>query len=89
MDANERIALIGVKIERAKKHIDDLYVEVTAYLDTRPYVISSQVGSHPRPHRIYYLTKVKPIPDSIKAVTGDLLFNARAALDHLAYHLNN
>lgn len=88
MTSDERIARICVKIERAKKHIDDLYSQVTAYLDTRPYVISSKVNAHPtHPHRIYYLAEVKPVPYSVRAITGDILFNARAALDHLAYHL--
>src|ERR1044072_3615218 len=88
MNADERIARICVKIERAKKHVDDLYTATTAYLNDRPYVISSKVNAHPiHPHRIYYLAEVKPIPDSVRTLTGDILFNARAALDHLAYQL--
>jgi hypothetical protein len=87
MTVDERITLIGVKIERAEKHIEDLYPAVQAYLATRPYVISSQVQAHPRPHRIYYLAEVKPVPDHVRAIAGDILFNVRAALDHLAYQL--
>jgi hypothetical protein len=87
MNADERIALIGVKIERAKKHIDDLYPAVQAYLATRPYEISSEVYQYPRLQRFYYLTEVKAIPDPIRAIAGDILFNVRAALDHLAYSL--
>ena len=88
MNADERIALIRVKIERAKKHIDDLYSAVQAYVGPpSPYVISSEVKAHARPNRVYYLVEVKPIPDSVRAITGDILFNARAALDHLAFSL--
>ncbi|MEN3326569.1 MAG: hypothetical protein V7638_1376 [Acidobacteriota bacterium] len=90
MSADERLALIRVKIERAKKHIDDMNREIDAYLTSKPYVISSNEYSNPafkRPYRVYYLQGVRPVPDLIRAIIGDVLFNVRAALDHLAYNL--
>jgi hypothetical protein len=87
MNADERVARISVKIERAKKHIEDLYAEVAAYLASTPYVVGSKVYPHPRLHRAYYLKEIKPIPDPVRAITGDILFNARSALDHLAFSL--
>ena len=88
MDADERLALIRLKIERAKKHINDLNDAARVFFDAdpNPYVVT---GKHdPNTRRwTYYMLSVQPIPVSIAAIAGDVLHNLRSALDHLAYSL--
>ena len=86
MTADERISLIRVKVERAYKHIHDLELEIRAFLDSNPYTIETKPNDQ---HNalIYYLANLCDTPLIISAITGDILFNLRAVLDHLAYHL--
>jgi hypothetical protein len=87
MTADERLALIRVKVERAKKHIRDLEVEVASFLALKPYIVAVEPDHETGQTIVYYLLKVTETPAIIPAITGDVLFNLRAALDHLAYHL--
>lgn len=87
MTADERLALIRVKIEWAKKHIRDLEVAIRTFLDSNPY----EVGTKPDPHVAesikYHIISIRETPNTILLIAGDILFNLRAALDHLAYQL--
>lgn len=86
MTAEERLALIRVKIERAKKHICDLQGERKGFLDTKPYVFGAQ--RYPQTRKpVYYMVSVQDIPGRLGAIAGDVLHNLRSALDHLAYQL--
>src|SRR6266568_3415667 len=86
MTAEERLRLIRVKVERAKKHLADLEAEIQTFKDSDPYTIQvereQQTG-----HSIHRLASVSEIPTVVTAITGDTLYNLRAALDHLAYQL--
>lgn len=85
--ADERLALIRAKVERAEQHIQDLDVALRLFLDCDPYLTARQ----PHPERpdfmVYWLSGARPIPQSISLIAGDALTNLRAALDHLAYQL--
>jgi len=84
--ADERLALVQVKIERAKKHIVDLQTEIRTFFDSNPYEIRTKRDPQTR-RLIYYLFRVEEIPYSIAAISGDILQNLRSALDHLAQQL--
>jgi len=86
LTADERLALIKVKIERAKKHIIDLQVELVTFFRSNPYDIvpKNDVQSGEVRH---YLARMEHIPLIITAITGDVIQNLRSALDHLAYQL--
>ncbi len=86
MTVDERLASIRIKIERAKKHIRDLEVEVRSFLDSQPYKVGAKRNPETR-QLVYYLLSVQDAPPTIAAITGDVLQNLRSALDHLAYHL--
>lgn len=86
MTADERISLIRVKIDRARKHICDLELEIQAFLNSNPYVVGTKTDQRLKA-LVYYLVGITDTPPIIAAITGDALFNLRAALDHLAYHL--
>lgn len=74
------------KIERAKKHIQELRLELQAFFDTRPYVVGTKRSPETR-QLIYYLIDVRQTPAMIPVIAGEVLQNFRSALDHLAYQL--
>lgn len=86
LTADERLTLIQVKIERAKKHIDDLNAELRAFFAKHPYEVVSKKSSESGKLR-YYLSRMAPVPLSLAVFTGDAIQNLRTALDHLAHHL--
>lgn len=86
MTADEVLAAIRVKIDRAKHHILDLEQQVSAFLDTKPYKVGAKRDPQTR-KPIYYIVSVAETPISIAAIAGDALQNLRSALDHLAYRL--
>lgn len=86
MTADERLASIRVKVERAKKHIGDLDAELRTFYDAKPCGIGAKRDPQTR-RPIYYVTRVSDTPVAVAAITGDALHNLRSALDHLAYQL--
>ena len=86
MTADERIALIEVKIERAKKHFVELNETCLAFQQTNPYEVDVKRDPETR-NLIYYVFRVDPVPDSLGAIAGDFIQNLRSALDHLIRHL--
>lgn len=89
MTADERLALIRPKIQRAKEHIRDLHVEVRAFLSTppEPYVISTKRDPQTRELIYYVSSAVEEVPSRIGLIVGDVVENLRSALDYLAYQL--
>lgn len=84
--ADERIALIRTKIERAKHHLADLTAAVKLFTDSKPYRIGTKRDPQTR-RLIYYVTHAAETPVGIALIAGDVLQCARSALDHLAYQL--
>lgn len=87
MTADNRLALIRVKVERAKQHYRDLEGEIRAFLDSTPYEVSTKPDPQVAESIKYHIANVRETPHSILLIVGDILFNLRAALDHLAYQL--
>src|SRR5262245_21386196 len=86
MTADEALAAIRVKIDRAKQHITDVERQVAAFLDAKPYKVGAKRDLETK-KPIYYVVSVAAVPAAIAAATGDVLQNLRSALDHLAYRL--
>lgn len=85
MNDVERLALIQVKVERAKEHIANLDRAIRTFFDSKPYQVSTK--RDPTRRLIYYLTSVQSIPTSFASITGDVIQNLRSSLDHLAQQL--
>lgn len=77
---------IRVKIQRAKRHIDDLHLALKRLDNSRPYHVQIRDDLHAG-KRIYYLSNDPVIPNEIAAIAGDAIQNLRSALDHLAFAL--
>jgi hypothetical protein len=86
MTAEEALAAIRVKIDRANHHIRDLEGQVGAFLDAKPYKVGAKRDPQTR-KTIYYVVSVSETPFGIASTAGDAIQNLRSALDHLAYRL--
>src|SRR5689334_16679790 len=72
------------KIERAKKHADDLKTEINTFWATEPYEIETQGNPKTGPGSYRIKGIPKPLPESIPLIIGDAAHNLRTALDHFA-----
>ena len=84
--ADQRLALIWPKVERAKKYILDLEAAIAAFRKTEPYTVGTKRDPQTR-KLVYYMTRVDPVPLDIAAISGDVVHNLRGALDYLHQHL--
>jgi hypothetical protein len=72
------------KIERARKHADDLEAEVEAFWSAGHFQIDeveSSLGAVAK----YQVTSLDLLPESVPLMVGDAAHNIRSALDHFAF----
>jgi hypothetical protein len=86
MSAEERLAAIWHKIERANKHIFDLDCAIRAFNERRPNRVSAKRDPETG-EPIIYMLEPGLIDPAIPAILGDALHNLRTALDYLAGQL--
>ncbi|MGY4281488.1 pantothenate kinase [Bradyrhizobium sp. LM2.7] len=86
MTADERVALIWLKIERANKHVRDLNDAIVAFMAAKPYKVEVRRDIETR-KPTYFIAEVKPVPQDITVLLGEAIQAFRTALDHLAYQL--
>jgi len=86
LTADERIALIWPKVERAKKHVLEFKGAIDAFRESKPQAIGTKRNPQTR-QLIYYVSRAEPVPPSIAAIAGDVVQNLRTALDYLHQHL--
>jgi len=77
---------IDLKIQRANKHIDELYVVVQKFKATNPYKIASRRDLESGEHIVYVHT-ADPLPPIIPVIAGDVIQNLYSSLDYLASKL--
>jgi hypothetical protein len=88
LTAEDRVALIRAKVERAKKHFRSLELELIAYRDKNLQVVKGELYS--QTGKIGGVQTFHNLPLlSFDALTtaGDVIHNLRSALDHLAHQL--
>jgi hypothetical protein len=89
LSADDRICLIRVKIERAKKHLVDLEREVIRFRDAKIHILFSDAdvtsGKFGTP--VGALKAARVLSFDAVCAAGDVIQNLRTALDHLANHL--
>lgn len=87
--SNKHDALVlpsRLKIERAKKHVNDLSVAIDNFLIESPYELWSRVKKNPSEREIF-VKQNKPIPDEVPLMLGDAVHNLKSALDILAWRM--
>jgi hypothetical protein len=87
LSADDRVFLIRVKIERAKKHLLDLEREVIVLRDQKVDVIFADTYSASGKVGLPSGQKVRVLSFNTLCAAGDVVQNLRTALDHLANHL--
>ena len=70
----------GLKLGRAKHHIDDLTTQVEAFFDAHYAVLFKEKPD--TSERSLFVEASKPIPDEFGLMIGDTIHNLRSALDH-------
>jgi hypothetical protein len=86
LTAQERIILIRIKLERAKKNLKDFETQAGAFRDAYTHVVRREKDPKTL-QAIDYFTKLPISKFDVLAAAGDVLQNLRSALDHLAFHL--
>ena len=93
LSVDDRINLIRVKIERAKKHLLDLETEVLRFRDKKVNIAFSDQQPAPGKFRSKpgmgrpSVTSVRTLSFNAVCAAGDVVQNLRSALDYLANHL--
>lgn len=85
----DRFGSAWLKIERARRHVGDLEAEIEAYWQTAPVSIQGTgitvTEGGGTGARTFTVGSVKPLPDSVALLVGDVAHNIRSALDHFAW----
>lgn len=81
-----RIDNIRVKIQRARKYVDEAATFIESYLDKKPFVVSYKRDPNTR-RLVYFVSSVQEPDPQLSGMVGDALHNLRSALDHIAYQL--
>jgi hypothetical protein len=91
LKASDRLILVRIKLERAKKHLCDLEAELRDWRGKYSAIVIR--GEDPKVplglSQMSYdpFTRVPLLPANAIAAAGDVIHNLRSALDHLAYQL--
>ena len=87
---SSKVARIELKVERADKHLHDLRVNLDAFYRVVQAEKSKFLVREIEPisgDEIFKIVAVPEVPPMISVIAGDILFNLRSALDHLAFQL--
>jgi hypothetical protein len=84
--AAERLQGVEVKLDRARKHLDELIGRLAVYAHREPYRLVTQVEDEGRKLVFVFELVEKPFPEW-GVIIGDFIHNLRSALDHLAYQV--
>jgi hypothetical protein len=77
---------IAMKVQRAKRHLEELSNAIQSFFASDPYKCSGKPDLQARKVD-YTMDSVENVPDEIPLIAGDIIQNLRAALDHAAYKL--
>jgi hypothetical protein len=75
-----------LKLRRATEHLEQIDTETQRFIDSHPYVPVPDYNHKTGDHVVRVRVLAEP-PMHLGLLAGDMLHNARAALDHLIYQL--
>lgn len=87
LSADDRIILVRVKIERAKKNLDNLERELIAYGPKHFHAATSHRDAQTGDVVVHAVQRWRKFPFDALAAAGDVIQNLRSALDYLAQQL--
>jgi hypothetical protein len=74
-----------MKLARAKEHINELHAQISTFVGNNPYSVVRKDDFQKGRHIIRIEMNI--MPDPIGLLVGELAFNLRSGLDHLAWQL--
>ncbi|MGA8735806.1 MAG: hypothetical protein WB558_17950 [Terriglobales bacterium] len=74
------------KVKWASEHIRNLQAVCDRFDESHPYRIEREHDTQAG-QLVYYLRSIKPVPQEVPLIAGDILSNLRSALDHCIWHL--
>jgi hypothetical protein len=75
-----------LKLNRARLHYSSLQIEIAAWFQRRPYGVFGEF--EPKTSRyVFRIRMFEGVPEGWGVLIGDIVHNARSALDHLAWQL--
>jgi hypothetical protein len=78
--------LVKRQLQRAKKHIDRLEIELRAFHGTNPYTVrAEQIPESVA--LVFRVADVHDVPDDVTGTAADAIHNIRSTLDQLVYQL--
>ena len=85
---SEPLDSVWLKVIRAKEHLDALYAEILEFLrtDPQPYAIQPEHNREGSEYVFHFKVNREP-PTEWSVAVGDVTYNLRSALDHLAWQL--
>jgi hypothetical protein len=86
MNAEERLALVQLKIDRATRHIAEAQQHLRTFGASHPCAIEVEENRETG-WTAFKVTRVDVIPPVIAASVGDAVHNLRSALDHVTQQL--
>jgi hypothetical protein len=86
LSSSDKLILVRVKIERAKKHLHYLETSLISYRGKRKTELIKQENRQPGTPPIVEMN-LPVIPFDALAAAGDVIQNLRSAFDHLAFQL--
>ena len=75
-----------LKMRRAEKHFQELQDAVKAFVGSDPYAVVNEPDAKPN-HHVARLKIERQPPPELSPIIGDIIHNARSALDHLVWLL--
>jgi hypothetical protein len=82
----EQLQSCRAKLENAKHHLSVVVGLLQEYVASKPYETATRAFEN-IPDAELYISRIDPLPRRLAPSVGDVIHNARAALDHLAYQL--
>lgn len=83
--------LVGawLKLDRARKHLEELDRETRAFTNPQPYRFNTELDDETGQYvvRLRFSKPAVAVPKRLSIVAGDVVHNLRSALDHLAFEL--
>jgi hypothetical protein len=70
-----------LKIERARRHMNDLQHAAQLYGDTHPHIVTVETDAVTGDN-LLRIDPADPLPDELLLILGDAIHNLRSALDH-------
>jgi hypothetical protein len=86
-EQSQKLLGARLKLKRAKQHIRDFDSRIRAFKKSNPCKLATKKNPKTSNTLACYVKSIAKLPADLPVVAGDILFNLRSALDHVAMQL--